>query len=167
MKKYFLSATITLSIFLLTGCFGEQSEYSINAEIHQKCRGGNMEFLDTFECVNLTIDKLKVIQKSDFDSRRDDIKSCIGEKNISELIAINEIDIELVEKSRPSIWSHYIPFVSPKNSAQSRMMELKGSDETIKSNKNRKALIDNLQDSQKNCLLEKGINSLELIMRNF
>lgn len=164
MKKYIFISPVFLSIFL-TGCFNQKTEHSINAELNQKCRGGNMEFLDTYECVNLTVDKLKIVQESDFENKRNDIKNCIGEDNTMKLISLNEVDIKLVEKSRPSVWSHYIPFVSPKKSTLSRVEEIKGSDEHKKSVENRKAFINNLQDSQKKCL--RNTNSLQFITRVF
>lgn len=167
MKKIFCSTTVALSILLLTGCFGEQSTASIDTAILLKCRSGTMQFLDTFECVNLGIDKAKLTLESDFNLRKDDIKICIGEEKFFELITINQSNFEFIEKSRPSIWSYFIPFVSPKNSSLSQMRELERSDEGIKLKQWRKELTDNLQESQKNCLRNKGINSLELVTRSF
>lgn len=165
MMKIFFTTLLFFLVLFLGGCFKGKSEYLINKEIHEKCRSGNMEFLDTFECVNLVIDKTKIVAEIDFIERKDAIKNCIGEKNINNLIFINEKTIESIEKSRPSIWSHYIPFISPKNSYMSRWAEISKSDEVINNEKKLRVLINGLEKSEQKCLLEKNINSLELFNR--
>lgn len=165
MAKIIFTGIFIFLLLFLNGYFGEKSEHSINQEIHEKCRGGSMEFLDTFECVNLVIDKTKIVAETDFNEKKDDIKNCIGENNVNNLIIINEKTMESLEKSRPSTWSHYVPFISPKNSFMSRLAEISKSDEMINNEKKREALINGLQKSERECLLNKDIKSLAFIRR--
>lgn len=167
MRKFKLQIAIAISFIALISCSGQKTELAIEREMDQKCRDGSMRYIDSYECANLVMDKYISIAGEEFRRKKPVLLKCVGEENTQKLMKINADAIEILEKTRPSLWSRFIPFVSPKNSIQSRREEMEKSDAWIESEMARKIFIKNLEDSQVQCLGANGVRSLNLVSRRF
>lgn len=167
MNKLILAAAIALSTIPLMACSGKRTEQAIQMEMYQKCRDGNMKYIDSYECSNLIIDKYVSIADEEFKRIKPIVMNCAGEENTEKLIKINSKSIKIIEKTRPSLWSKFVPFVSPKNSVLARQEDMEKSDDWNENEKARRTLVENLQGNQLECLISRGVKSLNLVTRTF